>query len=388
MKKAVLLLILMVPFLAFSQNLVVQADVDLADYDIIYLMDFDFENGQNNPLIFQYRLMNQSTSAMPRVRINFSLDAYIPSMDMDGDGSFDRTFKNIFVVSTEIDTLFPSSYITVSSRDLDLNAEGREVRDSRNHMIRFINTSIEQNYDVGNQNQIISTILAMGRVPAGQYRFGISVFDAENNEAVYAFNPNKTIVIQNPTTIQLISPTNDYEYIGDLYPVFQWSSTGCENYAIRICEYDPRVHSSPDDAIQSESMLPFPDNGGYLDVGTANQLDYSSSGGRPLEYGTSYVWRVKKTCMTTGAYEVLYSDIYTFTVNDASQPLSQCMQQIRNMLGDNQYNAFFGPNGPLNGFVDCGDFSLDGNPISMDEFGNLVLQFAGGIYTIESITTQ
>ncbi|OIO63971.1 MAG: hypothetical protein AUJ47_04720 [Candidatus Marinimicrobia bacterium CG1_02_48_14] len=386
MKKAFpLLLMIILPILGFSQNLVVSPDVELADYDIIYLMDFDFDNGQNNPLIFQYRLMNQSTTPMPLIRINFSLDAYIPSMDIDGDNNYDQTFKSIFVISTYVDTLFGSSNVTVSSRDLDLNAGDREVRDSQNHIIHFVNTEIQQNFDTGRQNEIISTILALGRVPAGQYRFNVSVAENNGNEV---YNQDKTIVIQNPSSIELISPADGYEFIGDLNPVFQWSSTGCDHFLIRVCEYDTRVHSSPDDAIQSESVFPFPDNGGFADLGSANQLDYSSAGGRPLEYGKSYAWRVQKLCSTIGADEALYSDIYTFTVNDAGQPLSQCLQQIRNVLGDNQFNAFFGPNGPLNGYVDCGGFILDGNPISADEFGNLLLQFAGGVYTIESITTQ
>ncbi len=186
----------------------------------------------------------------------------------------------------------------------------------------------------------------------------------------------------------LITPKEGTELVSVHYPVFQWSSTGCEEYAIRVSEYDPRVNSSPDDAIQSESMLPYPDNGGYYTMGSNTQLDYSSASGRPLEYGKTYVWRVKKTCLTTGSDEVMYSDIFTFTLNDASQPLSPCMQQIRALLGDNQFNAYFGSAGPLNGFRDCSDYTVDGNPISDDEFGNLILQFSGGVYTIESITTQ
>ena len=258
MRKALLLCMVMLPFLSFGQNLVVQADVNFADYDIIYLMDYDFENGQNNPLIFQYRLMNQSATPMARVRLNFSLDAYVPSLDIDGDGNKDRTFKNVFMVSTEIDTLRGSSYITVSNRDLDLNANGREVRDNRNHVIHFVNTDIQTNFngdllDINSE----SNVYGFDRIPAGQYRFNISVYDENGTEAMYTFNPNRTIVIQNPTTIQLISPTDGYVFVGDLYPVFQWSSQGCENYAVRICEYDPRIHSSPDDAIQSESVYRF-----------------------------------------------------------------------------------------------------------------------------------
>jgi len=125
-----------------------------------------------------------------------------------------------------------------------------------------------------------------------------------------------------------------------------------------------------------------------VSVGSLTQLDYSSADGRPLEVGKSYVWRIKKVCATTGAEEEIFSEVYGFTITQVGQTFTPCQQQLRTILGDNQFNALFGPDGPLEGYGECTEFLLDNEQLSTTEFATLLIQLVSGAYEIESITTQ
>jgi len=230
--------------------------------------------------------------------------------------------------------------------------------------------------------------MTLGSMPSGNYSFNLNVFANGYTFEPIGFQPNKQISIVAPANIDLIFPSQWYEFVSDTNPVFEWSSSGCDDYYIRICEYNPIQHSSPEDAMQSEASYPFPDNGSFASLGSSNQLDYSSVSGKPLEVGKTYAWQVKKKCSTTGSDQEFYSEIYGFTISEAGQTISPCQQQLRDVFGGSQYNVLFGTNGPLEGYGVCADFSLDGNTINSTEFGALLVQLMSGAYEIESITTQ
>ena len=108
----------------------------------------------------------------------------------------------------------------------------------------------------------------------------------------------------------------------------------------------------------------------------------------PLQVGKAYAWQVKKVCSTNGSDQEYYSEIYGFTIAEAGQSITPCQQQLRNVLGDSQYNVLFGPNGPLEGYGECSDITLDGETMNSTDFGALLVQLMSGAFEIESITTQ
>jgi len=356
-----------------AQTINVIADPDIQEWDLVYLTNFDFENGQNNPLIFGYRL---SAPAGTRITIEFALFATVPSMNLNNEELFRASVT--FTIQGDI-------YIT--NRDLDRHLSERGIRDVLGNQIHFDDYTWDAitKRDPDLASSLQASVLSSGSLPAGEYRYVLNVSGGDVN---YNFPNERTFIISNPSAIDLVFPTDGYQFAGNTYPVFEWSSTGCEHYAIRICEYNPTVHSSYEDAIQSEAVFPYPDNGGFVEIGSSIQLDYSTANGRPLEPGKSYVWQVKKTCYTNIGNQDIYSEIYSFTITEVGAPESECLQQIHNALGDNQYNALFGPNGPLHGLTDCPEITLDGQPISATDFANLLMQLMSGAYTIESITTQ
>ncbi|MCF7827223.1 MAG: hypothetical protein K9M55_11545 [Candidatus Marinimicrobia bacterium] len=378
MKKLLYLtLTLFMAGISHGQNIVVTAQPDLADWDIIYLTDFDFENGQNNPLIFGYRIsVDDDSYPVENVHLTLSMIATIPSLGLNNELLFNAEVTM---------TLLAPIYIT--NRDLDRNVESRGVFDEANNQINFDHFTLDM-IDQEEADNLINTIMTLGSMPSGNYSFSL-VVDAPGYAFMpIGFEPNKQISIVAPANIDLIFPSLGYEFVSDTYPVFEWSSTGCEDYYIRICEYNPIQHSSPEDAMQSEASYPYPDNGSFVSVGSNNQLDYSTVNGRPLEVGKAYAWQVKKVCATTGNDQEFYSEIYGFTISEAGQTISPCQQQLRNVLGDSQYNVLFGTNGPLEGYGECAEFSLDGENMNSTDFGALLVQLMSGAYEIESITTQ
>ena len=378
MKKRLYILFVMIfSSLLYGQTLHVSAQPDMADWDIIYLTDFDFENGQNNPLIFGYRLYTDDGSyPVENVSISLSMHANVQSLSLDNQVLFDAQINM---------TLQAPLYIT--NRELDKNIQSRGITDEAGNTISFNSYNLET-IPKDDATRLVNTVMSLGTMPPGNYSFSLAVECPGYNISYDGFDPNKQINIVAPANIDLIFPPLGYEFISDTYPVFEWNSSGCEDYYIRICEYNPIMHSSPEDAMKSEASYPYPDDGGFAHVGSNTQLDYSTVSGRPLEIGKAYAWQVKKVCSTNGADQEFYSEIYGFTISEAGQTITPCQEQLRNVLGDNQFNVLFGPNGPLEGFGQCAEISLDGETLSSSDFAALLVQLVSGAYNIESITTQ
>lgn len=362
-----------------GQTLNVTAQPDLAEWDIIYLTDFDFEDGQNNPLIFGYRLSSSDNEyPIENVTVSLSMTAYIPSLGLNNVQLFDA--------SVDV-TLQAGLYI--SNRDLDQNVRDRGLMDEGGNQIDFGSFNFNS-IEADQRDELITTVMTQGSMPAGNYSFTLNVTAPGYSVDYIGFQPNKQINIVAPANIDLEWPPLGMVFVNNTYPEFRWNSSGCDDYYIRICEIPPG--GSPDDAIQSEASYPYPDNTGeYAPLGNATSLSYgalSSDTRRDLEVGKAYAWRIKKICNTTGSPVEVFSEIYGFSISEAGQTMTPCQQQLRTIVGDSQYNVLFGPNGPLRGYDVCAEFFLDGETISSSEFGALLVQMINGTYEIESFTTQ
>ena len=83
----------------------------------------------------------------------------------------------------------------------------------------------------------------------------------------------KQINISVPTYFELISPGSNtlsdtlITQTLNTYPVFQWNTDYCSNcdFAIKVCQFNPDLHSSLQDALEDYSVLPA--ETGYYNVG-------------------------------------------------------------------------------------------------------------------------
>ena len=381
----ILLNIIVVLFLIsplMGQNITVTANPDLADWDIIKFTEMTGSFGPSSPLLFGVRI-ESDTYPVEDLELQIALTAYSEALQLDNTTIFNATVK--------LDLLAP---ITINNKQLSMTMSMDDIPDEAGNTISFD----EYDYymiDAAEQTRLQEGIIGNnGQMPGGTYSLtriirGTNPETGESyNVQLIGFEEYRNIVITQSAGITLLSPDLGEEIISNTFPVFEWNSAGCEEYYIKICEYNPLMHSSPEDAINGESSYPYPSTGDFAYVGPTNSLDYATVSGKPLEIGKAYAWQVKKVCQSVSSTNEEFSLIYGFLITEAGQTITPCQEQIRNAIGDTQYNILFGPNGPLNGFGECGEISLDGETMSDSDFGALLLQLVQGAYTIESITTQ
>lgn len=347
---------------------------------IFYIGDFDFTNAAANPLIFKYRL---SADVYPvKMKITFGMTATVPSLGLNNE--------EIFFAETDFFEI--ENQIIISNRELDENTTS--ITDITGESVKFnvIDTRVLEG-DL--QDELVKAVTQSGKLPAGKY---ILFFRVSSNSAdVDNEFEDKIIEITNPTTLDLVGPGGffaDGIEIFTLFPIFQWESQGCE-YSIRVSEYDPEVHNSVEEALNDVSNLPFPDDGAYYagDDGeglASTTLQYPLSGAKQLEYGKTYVWSVKKTCITTAGEEERNSDIYAFKIADITgegdesggdittgvitDPVLAALQSI---LGD-AFESLFAVEGELAGYTTVAGVLLNGATASAEAVSDLAEKMLSG----------
>ncbi len=376
MKKIIyLILALSIGSMLQGQTITVTAPLDLAEWDFIYIIDAQKSFGPGNSTLFNYRI-DPGENSVQNLKFKISLKAYAPALELDDPTLFDVEFS--------LDLVAP---LTISNTNLHENVVDEGIADELGNIVEFAQFHYEGISGAKSSDLLLKMI--DGELPEGTYTFDLNIEAPSGYSVEYVgFNPNKVITIVKPESFTIVSP-RDEEQIGGTNPFFQWTSQGCDDYYLRICEYNPLLHSSFDDAINSESSLPYPDNQDFYSLGSASTFQYSDQVGRSLEIGKTYVWQVKKICHSNSADKEMYSIVSSFSILDSGgQTETPCQQQLRNVLGDSQYNILFGANGPLEGYGVCAEITLDGATVSPTIFAALLVQLMNGVYEIESITTQ
>ena len=75
---------------------------------------------------------------------------------------------------------------------------------------------------------------------------------------------------------------------------FQWFSqmcNGCNTY-IRVAPFNFELHSSMEDAMEDQRVLPFDQTEEWYEIDNVNSFQYPFSGAYPLEEGSVYCWQV------------------------------------------------------------------------------------------------
>ena len=350
---------------------------------IFYIGDFDFTDASANPLIFQYRISADNTV---EVEMELRMNATVPSLGLINE--------QILYAKTNPFTI--TAPITISNRDIDENTD--EIFDENGNPVEFSVFETDQ-LDSDTQKDLTDQVTQSGKLPAGLYTFELLVTSTgvDDPPTIYSFENPKIIEISNPTTLDLVGPggylSEEFE-IFTLFPIFQWESQGCE-YAIRVSEYDPAVHSSVEEALNDVSNLPFPDDGSYFagDDGEgleSTTLQYPLTGAKLLEYGKTYVWSVKKTCITTAGEEERNSDIYAFKIPNISgegdgtgagvtsgviaDPVLAALQSI---LGD-AFDGLFSGNGEVAGYTTVASVLLNGETAGAEAVSDLAEKILSG----------
>lgn len=163
-------------------------------------------------------------------------------------------------------------------------------------------------------------------------------------------------------------------------PSFSWSGRA-NRYALRVCEFDPERHGSAEEAIHGDPMW---------DVEILGQTStiYGQGGtARPLVDGKRYVWLVEAILSTTSGEQRFAGPVRTFTVGldqggGGEQP---DMGQLLDFLTPGQLAAVAAL---LEGYELGGTILVDGRPVSLDEFQDLLRRLGTGELNLASIRVE
>lgn len=387
--------------------------------EVFYIADFDFNNGMNNPDIFEYYLSyiapdgdGTPGSGTPiQLSIEFEMIANVPSLGLDN--------RRIIHIKTQ--PFYFNGEVNISTKNLDINmdniyyTDGREVTGIYKDEFEFIP---EEEFA-----QLQTAILSGLKLPAGEYMFNFGIYP-EGSTGLAPLSEKQVISVGNPSDLELVAPGGPLDEnieIYSIYPLFQWESTdfmwtegNCHEcgYFIRVAEYNRTIHSSIDEALNDQANLPYPDNGQFYplpsllvaagagrgDLLTAdNTFQYPFTDSKPLEDGKTYVWQIQKVFPTTSGSELLESNIFVFSIpsmgggddtGGATSGGSNIYLQILEQIIDaDTYNALF--SGELEGFFPTGVVTLnDTQQLTQDQLTALASQVLAGQISIKSIGVE
>ena len=363
-----LIISIIISMAPFGSTLSAQAKLDgqFFEYTTYYMSNFDVSTGESDVPFFRYRIYSDTYPVY--TKIWFRASVLSPALDIDSRTTLTEIESSIFQMKADI-ILDNRNFSTNTSNLLD-EANPPNVVPTTIRTIESINPS-EFEY-------LISAVMTTGQLADGEYRFELKVFSGtSSSNVVLTDQDSKTIIVESTTGVNLESPggmlaDTSFNMVYTTYPVFNWNKGNCRNCEtyIRVAEFKVGYHSSLEEALRDERMVPFNQSENWLQLMDVSTYQYPTSDARPLEYGKTYVWQIKTGIPTTSGREEEVSDIYAFKIANPSESAmpsqeSMAIQQLREALGEDQFNALFAGDGPLAGFMPTGDALL--NNKSIDE---------------------
>ena len=298
------------------------------------LSDVDFEHFQGTNLLFTVSLYNNTlpAEAVLHLKIDIAL--------ADNSGNY-------------------SDAVDLLTRPFPVPKGGRTITNLNLGTSGDIKTQTYHFDDVA-KSKIQDVALATGHFPAGTYTIHIELKVVGCLTALGT--DDVTIVLTNPTRVELRSP-RDGEVTNE-FPLFEFYQEG-DRAVLTVAELGS--DQSREDAIERKPPM--------IEVELSGQNSFLYSGGRPLQDGKSYVWRVVSKIRVSGGTDIdVSSSIGEFSVSAAMQgtPGDALLNQLEEMLGS-RYRAIFTQirNG---GFKWSGSASLNDSSLTQSELLDLVNQ--------------
>jgi len=238
------------------------------------LSDFDLNNFEARGLLFTVNIINPPDSPAVDVQMNVVLNIQLAT----GESFFQAT-----IMKTDAFTV-PGGGRTVTNLDLGKSSGiGFEVFDINDEARAAI------------EDRALST----GLFPAGMYTL---TFTLEN--CASAGSDDVVWDIRNSTRVELISP-GDGESVGE-FPFFEFFQEGP---TARLTVAELSDGQTKEDAITRDPAM--------LVTEFTFERSFLYQGGRPLEKGKRYVWRVETLTRVAGGELIsISSPVYSFTVSE------------------------------------------------------------------------
>ena len=365
-----------------------------------YVSSIDLTTLESDVEIFNYRL---SASEYPvEVTITFDILINSPALGL----SFNNKFAHI--VTEPFDLYGP---IQIRSTDLKnppdpiYYTEGDAIGGSVEFAIDVITTILDD--DTFDESVMMNQIIQSGRLPDGTYRFDLSVsVTGGTGDAI-----SESIIVSNPVSLELVSPGGLLEdttanIVSTSYPFFQWQSDPCAlcDYLVRVAQYKADEHSSVEDAIEDQTVLPLRQADEFYNPdGNSTSFQYPFSDAIDLRPGLVYVWQVKKIIPTTAGDQEILSFVNVFKILDPTaistgggttdDPIADASQNpvlgfLLTAMGDDQFSALFNTGGELDGFRPTDVISINGVSAEISDLTDLAAELGQGDATIISVEVE
>ncbi len=315
-------------------------NVSYAPIQNLSLSDIDFEHFESRNLLFTVIISNTGTPATAKLHgiLHVSLS----------DGTYNGDAVDFETVQFPV----PGAGKQFTNLNLGYNAEIK-----MDHL-DFASEAKDKVQDVA---------LATGKFPAGIYTLNILLDETGCTATGDTVVGTKQIEfdLTNPSRIELRSP-RDGEVTSE-FPFFEFYT---DHYPVTLTVTEIGPGQSREDAIQQQPPM--------LETEIQAQNAFLYAGGRPLERGKSYAWRVKTSTIGSGgsAHDVV-STVGLFTV--ASTPgegeastEDAILRQLEELFGG-RYPSLF--QSIKNGHLSLdGTFSLNQSPLTESQLLDLLLQ--------------
>ena len=383
-------IIFLIPVICFFNMLKSQSislSGEIFEYATYYVSSFDFGTGATNVQIFRYELSSDQYPTSIKVRFNASMVS--PAIGI---------YNEETIISIETDPFELLAPIILDNRDLssetstifDLDTPPNPV-DLNGNIIEILNPT--------QADAIMQSVLTIGQIADGEYTFEVVIL-SENDQVLAS--DNRTFLVQSPASITLESPggalTDTLDnVVHSTFPIFQWFSQSCNgcNSFIRVANFNPEIHSSVEEAIEDQRVLPFDQSEEWYSIENVNSFQYPPSDAYPLEEGNIYCWQIMKTIPTTSGPEQMLSSIYSFMINQSgvantntNSSMNTLLLLLEQALGQDQFSALFGTGNDLEDFIPTGQIEINGVSVDESSLNFLLNQINSDAYQIQSIVVE
>ena len=370
-------------------------------YEAYYIQSINLATGHADVQIFDY-LISSTDRNYPydppiEFHIQFSIEIYSPELDIN-----ERT--------TLLDIRTPEGFkasmenpVRLDNRDFHsqssgiLDVTGKPLMAENNNPLIFT-LADSPLLDMGKYENMASSILTLGRLPDGIYYFTLRLF---NETEIFDIKEN-IIHITSAKTLNLIYPggalaDTAQNLIYTPLPVFQWLTDPCSTCKlfIRVAEYDPKRHSSMEEAMEDVTSFPINQTYGWEAIEAMASFPYPSSGARELQQGKLYAWQIKKEIPTTIGEEIYISPISIFKVAEFfSIPQSKqiitdpVLIALKDLLGEENYNAYFGLEGELANYSLNNNYKSNDKQVTSKDILKILDQIKKGTISIVNINVE
>ena len=383
-------IILLIPII-FLFNIIKSQSVSLSgeifEYATYYISSFDFSTGGTNVQIFRYELTSDQYPITVKVRFTSSMIS--PALGVNNEQT---------IISVETNPFEIQAPLILDNRDISSETSTIFDQDIPPNQIELGGNVIDF-LDPLQADALMQSIFATGQLADGEYTFEILILS--DNDQVLA-SDSRTFLVESPSFISLESPGGALSdtldnVVYSIFPIFQWNSQSCNgcNTFIRVSEYNPNIHSSVEEAIEDQRVLPFDQFEEWHTIDNINSYQYPPSDAYPLEEGNIYCWQIMKTVPTTAGSEQIVSSIFTFMINDPdgansnnNSSINPLLIALEQALGQDQFNALFGSGNDLQDFMPTGQIEINGVGVDQSSLNYLLNQINSDTYEIQSVIVE